>query len=178
MNNVIPIIPWIQKENENANYLSTYSCNPNDFASKYSDPNNLQKINNIVETEDAFWLYFASNLRGEAKEALNLIHRLQPFADKPLFEGDTKIIEGGRFVYWNPAFGPNAFEIVDNPVSVVKSVNSDITVDKELIPYTLKNYKTDAYLLYTVKDPGELFVDTHGKETARSWKDEVYIDSR
>jgi len=81
-------------------------------------------------------------------------------------------------VYWNPALGPNAFEIVDNPVSVIKSVNSDVTAEKELLPYTLKNYKTDAYLLYTIKDPGELFVDSHGVETARSWKDEVYIDSR
>ncbi|MDD4530307.1 MAG: hypothetical protein PHO80_02015, partial [Candidatus Gracilibacteria bacterium] len=173
LNNVIPIIPWIQKENEFANYLTSYNCTGN----KTYDNSNLNKINNIVETEDAYWLYFASNLRGQAKEAFNVVNRLTPYPGVT-YEGDTKIVEGGRFVYWNPAFGPNAFQIVDNNVAVIKSVTSDITVDKELLPYNLKNYKTDAYLLYTVKDPGEIIVDSNGKETPRKWKDEVYIDSR
>ncbi|EKD30303.1 MAG: hypothetical protein ACD_78C00095G0001, partial [uncultured bacterium (gcode 4)] len=171
-NNIIPMIPWIQKENENANYLSNYACN----ASPYTE-STMPKINNIVETENAYWLYFASNLRGEAKEGLNIVNRLLPFPGQS-YEGDTKVIEGGRFTYWNPGLGPNAFEVVDNPVSVIKTVNSDLSIEKELLPYTLKNYKTDAYLLYTLKDPGELFTDAQGNETPRKWKDETYIDSR
>ena len=74
VNNVIPIIPWIQKENENANYLSSYACTGQPYTE-----NTMNKVNNIVETENAYWLYFASNLRGEAKEALNIVNRLKPY---------------------------------------------------------------------------------------------------
>lgn len=171
-NNIIPMIPWIQKENENASYLSNYACNGAPYTAS-----TMPKVNNIVETESAFWLYFASNLRGEAKEGMNIINHLLPFPGQS-YEGDMKAIEGGRFTYWNPGLGPNAFEIVDNPVSVIKTVSSDLSIEKELLPYTLKNYKTDAYLLYTLKDPGELFTDTQGRETPRPWKDEIYTDSR
>lgn len=173
LNNVIPIIPWIQKENEFANYLTNYSCT----MAKTYDNSNLNKINNIVETEDAYWMYFGSNLRWWAKESFNVINRLTPYPGTK-FEWDLKIVEWWRFVYWNPAFGPNAFQIVDNNVTVIKSVRSELEVQKELIPYNLKNYKTDAYLLYTVKDPWEISIDGNGKETPRKWKDEIYIDSR
>jgi len=93
LNNVIPMIPWIQKENDNSNYLTNYSCNIADYQSKYSHENSLNKVNNIVETEDAFWLYFAANLRGEAKEGLNVIKRLSPYSGATQHEGDTKIVE-------------------------------------------------------------------------------------
>jgi len=174
LNNVIPIFPWIQKDLNSAQYVNNYNCQ----RTAYSE-NTLSKINNTVETEDAYWGYFAANLRGEAKEALNTIHRIYPIsASAAPYEGDLKVVEGGRFTYWNPGLGLNAYEIVDNPVSIVKSVASSVAVDKELLPYTLKNTNTDAYLLYTVKDPTELSIDTHGRETARKWKDETYTDSR
>lgn len=173
LNNIIPIIPWIQKENENSNFLNSYNCNSNTVY----DNSNLNKVNNIVETESAYWSYFWANLRWWAKESLNMINRLTPM-NWVNFEWDLKIVEWWRFVYWNPAFWPNAFQIVDNNVTVIKSVKSDITVDKELFPYNLKNYKTDAYLIYTVKDPAEIEVDAKWKEAPRKWKNEVYIDSR
>ena len=67
---------------------------------------------------------------------------------------------------------------MDNPVSIVKTINSSLSLEKELLPYSLKNTSTDAYLLYTIKDPGELEVDANGKETPRKWRDESYTDSR
>lgn len=173
MNNIIPMIPWIQKENTNTNYLSSYSCS----SSPYTE-SRLPKVNNIVETENAYWLYFASNLRAEAKEWLNIVSHLLPFSTGSKYEGDVKVVEGGRFTYWNPVNGPNSFLVVDGASSLIKTVNSDITLDKELLPYTLKNYKTDAYLLYTIKDPDEIITDSKGHETPRKWKDETYTDSR
>jgi glycerate-2-kinase len=80
------MIPWIQKENESASYLSKYSCNIQEYKNIYSNENRLNEVNNIVETEDAYWLYFASNLRGEAKEGLNVINRLQSFPGSTLYE--------------------------------------------------------------------------------------------
>lgn len=87
-NNVIPIIPWITKNTADSwTYLSSYNCQRGAYA-----PDELWEINNSVETESAFWLYFASNLRGEAKEALDVVSRISPISGRS-YEGDTKVIE-------------------------------------------------------------------------------------
>lgn len=47
------------------------------------------------------WLYFASNLRGNAKEDINVIYQLTPLdADTIKYEGIAKVQDGGRFTYW------------------------------------------------------------------------------
>jgi hypothetical protein len=37
-------------------------------------------------------------------------------------------------------------------------------LEKEVIPYTVKDYKTDAYLTYTLTDPTEEFIAPDGEK--------------
>ena len=43
------------------------------------------------------------------------------YFEKVKYEGMVNVNEGGRFVYWNPAKGPNSFLVVDDPLSVVNA---------------------------------------------------------
>ena len=97
-NNVIPIYP----ENKDSDYTN-FDCT-NQY--QYS-PTNISLVDNRVKTSnDRDWLYFALNLRAEAKETLNIILTLDPFSDTQ-YEGEAKIQDGGRFTYWNPALTRN-----------------------------------------------------------------------
>ena len=178
-NNIIPIFPWITKSDKQSNnsqaFLDNYSCSKNQY-----NTSDLNKINNISETENSYWLYFSSNLKWWSKEWLNLISRLQKYSpdEKDWYEWDVKVIEWWRFVYWNPANWPNSFLIVDNPTQIVKSVKSDLILDKEVMPYWVKNYDTDVYLLYNLKDETEEFIWTDWQIIPRRWNYEVYSDSK
>ena len=58
-----------------------------------------------METEtNKDYLYFAANLRGQAKESFNIVMNLKHFKEIK-YEGAVKVNEGGRFIYWNPANG-------------------------------------------------------------------------
>ena len=64
-NNIIPIYPELDDKE-----YSEYDCT-NQY--QYS-PENISLADNRVKTNnDRDWLYFALNLRGEAKETLNII---------------------------------------------------------------------------------------------------------
>ena len=65
------------------------------------------------------------NLRAEAKETLNIILNLEPFSDRQ-FEGETKINDGGRFTYWNPALTKNGYIYLDNNVNIVNSFRVEL----------------------------------------------------
>jgi len=53
-------------------------------------PENISLVNNIVETPTVRdWLYFAANLRGNAKENINIPYKLQPLSAK--YEGLVKV---------------------------------------------------------------------------------------
>jgi len=177
-NNVIPLIPWITKSDKASSnaqsYLDNYSCSS---SSKEYDNSNMYKVNNVAETENSHWLYFWANLKWGSKEWLNLVSRLQKYPWRN-YEWDVKAVEWWRFVYWNPANWPNSFLVVDNPVQVIKSVRSDLNLEKEVLPYTVKNYKTDVYLLYKLNDPTENFIDSAWEKTPRKWNHEIYTDSR
>ena len=49
------------------------------------------------------WLYFASNLRGQGREILNITSNIDAFSYRK-YEGKTKIQDGGRFTYLNPSW--------------------------------------------------------------------------
>jgi hypothetical protein len=62
-------------------------------------------------------MYFAVNLRGGAKETLNMEFSLSALSD--LHEEDTKIFDGVRFAYRNPASGLNSYTYFESPIHVV-----------------------------------------------------------
>jgi len=94
INNVVPIEPRLRR---NDPHLTKYEC---DFSKPQYFPHNISQINNRVTTNSARdWLYFAANLRGGARENINLLLHIEPFADV-FYEGAAKVFDGGRFVYW------------------------------------------------------------------------------
>ena len=60
--------------------------------------------------------------------------------------------EGGRFVYWNPANGPNSFLVVDDPVSIVNAKRNDIELSNNLFPSRVATFNSTVYHTYTFKD--------------------------
>ena len=131
-------------------------------------PSNISLADNRIRTNtDRDWLYFALNLRAEAKEALNILLSLEPFSDR-YYEGETKIQDGGRFSYWNPALGENAYIYLDNNVNVVRSFRVDYTLDCSIYPTSLNTFKTVNYHLFTIEDP---------KEELREYKSSTYTNT-
>ena len=49
------------------------------------------------------WLYFASNLREQGRETLNITSTIDAFSYRK-YEGKAKIQDGGRFTYLNPSW--------------------------------------------------------------------------
>ena len=101
------------------------------------------------------YLYFAANLRGQAKESFNVLMNLNYF-DKIKYEGMIKVNEGGRFVYWNPANGPNSFLVVDDPVSIVNAKRNDIDLTNTLFPTTVQTFDSVVYHTYKFKDENKI----------------------
>lgn len=134
--------------------LTNFDCYGSGLA-QYS-PTNISLVDNRVYTNNARdWLYFAANLRGGAKETININYKLSPFQSVK-YEGFAKVADGARFVYWNPANGPNSFLIVDNQVNVVKAKRSDVTVEVELFPKDTTTFLSDVYQLISIQDENEI----------------------
>lgn len=62
-------------------------------------------------------MYFGINLRGGARETLNMEFTMTKLSS--LHEEDTKIFDGVRFAYRNPASGINSYTIFESPIHVV-----------------------------------------------------------
>ena len=110
---------------------------------------------------------YISNLRAEAKETLNIILNLDPFSDRQ-FEGETKINDGGRFTYWNPALTKNGYIYLDNNVNIVNSYRVDIEADINIFPNVVNTFKAVNYHLFTLEDK---------KENLREYKSKTYSNS-
>ena len=160
-NNIIPIYP----EMDDKDY-SEFDCTN---VYQYTSANISLADNRVRTNTNRDWLYFALNLRAEAKETLNILLSLEPFSDR-YYEGETKIQDGGRFSYWNPALGENAYIYLDNNVNVVRSFRVDHTLDVAVYPSSLNTFKTVNYHLFTIEDPREelreykssTYTNTHG----------------
>ena len=146
-NNIVPIIVDLEKDDIR---LTNYNCTGNQYT-----PDNLYLLEgNYLETPTSKdYLYFAANLRGQAKESFNVLMNLNYFDNENVkYEGMIKVNEGGRFVYWNPANGPNSFLVVDDPVSIVNAKRNDIDILNNLFPSRVATYNAVVYHTYTIRD--------------------------
>ena len=148
-NNIVPIIVDLEKNDER---LTNYKCKGDQYT-----PDNLYELedNLLVTPTSKDYLYFAANLRGEAKESFNVLMKLTYF-DKIKYEGMVKVNEGGRFVYWNPANGPNSFLVVDDPVSIVNAKRNDIEIANNLFPGRVNTFNAVIYHSYIFRDEGKI----------------------
>jgi len=134
-------------------------------------PENISQYPNYLATETPRdWLYFASNLRGEAKENINILYNLQPLATvtNSGVEGITEVQDGGTFVYWNPGLGPNAFLIYDDPTNNVIATRTDLTVTQEVYPTTIPTYDSVVINHIHMEDTAEI---------NRQWTSAVYTNN-
>ncbi|KAJ5079220.1 hypothetical protein M0811_04241 [Anaeramoeba ignava] len=150
-NNVVPVIPSLTKYDDR---LTNFDCSS--VPDQYT-PDNISSVDNRVYTDSARdWLYFASNLRGGAKETINVVYSIKPIEDV-LFESlHAKVQDGGRFTYWNPANGPNSFLVVDNPVSTVIATRSDISIYEEVFPASTTTFQSLVLNLLEIYDENEI----------------------
>ena len=148
-NNVVPIIVDLDKNDER---LYKFNCNQN-----YYSPENISLLeDNYLETPTAKdYLYFAANLRAQAKESFNILLNLKKF-DKVKYEGNVKVNEGGRFIYWNPVNGPNSFLIVDDPVNIIRAKRNDIEVINNIFPSRVDTFNSVIYHSYTIRDESNI----------------------
>jgi hypothetical protein len=149
-NNIVPIDPTLDKYDPR---LTNYACN---LSKPQYGAENISQFPNFIATQTSRdWLYFAANLRGGAREAFNVLYTLDPVPTGRR-EGITKVQDGGRFTYWNPCCGPNAYLIVDNPVQVAIAKRVDLTVYQEMFPTYTNTYDSYVYQLVTIKDLDEI----------------------
>ncbi|KAJ3426543.1 hypothetical protein M0812_26109 [Anaeramoeba flamelloides] len=161
-NNMVPVDTTLTKHDAK---LTSYDCSQ--VEEQYTDKT-IHEFNNYLETDTARdWLYFASNLRGGAKENLHVIYKLEPFEDVMYESLAAKIHDGGRFVYWNPANGPNSFLIVDNPVSTVNAKRCDFLLYQEIFPTYTTTYEAIVFDVAKIYDYEELY---------RKYEDNIYIN--
>lgn len=160
-NNIVPVIPELNKVDPQ---LTNYNC-----TGKYQySPYNISMIDNIVETPTIRdWLYFAANLRGGARENINIPYSLKPLSGNK-YEGLAKVQDGGRFVYWNPVNGINSFLMIDNPVNLVEAIRNDLTIEHEAFPKITTTFNAEIYHLFKVYDAAEI---------NRQWLYETYTNN-
>ena len=101
------------------------------------------------------YLYFGANLRGGAKETINVFLSLNKF-DKVKYEGNVKINEGGRFIYWNPPNGPNSYLVVHDPVNVIKAKRNDIEIISSFFPNKVATFNSVLYHAYIFRDENKI----------------------
>ena len=162
INNVIPILPDLQEDDPR---YSQYECKEDDY--QYSIYNISQVDNRVYTGNDRDWLFFASGLRGNAMEDINVIMKLDPIEGSK-FEGITKIQDGGRFTYWQPPDGPNSYQYYDGNVNTVISKRVDITILGKVLPTTINTFNTYLYELFDINDE---------KETNRTYTMTTYMNS-
>ena len=148
-NNIVPIIVDLEKDDKR---LYEYECNGNDYT-----PDNLYTLeDNYLETPTSKdYLYFAANLRAHAKESFNILMTLTKF-DKVIYEGNVKVNEGGRFVYWNPVNGPNSFLVVDDPVNIINAKRNDIQIINNIFPGRVSTFNSVIYHSYIFRDENKI----------------------
>ena len=164
-NNVVPVIPDLTEDDVRYNNFDCTGENGYQY-SIY----NISKIDNRVYTgNDRDWLYFASGLRSNAIEDINVILKMDPI-EGTFFEGVTKIQDGGRFTYWQPPDGPNSYQYYDGNVNTVMSKRVDLTLNHKIIPTDLNTFNSYAYQLFTIEDikeqnreyPFTTYTNSHG----------------
>ena len=149
-NNVIPIINELDQD---AQEYTNFNC---DSSTYMYTPVNISTVDNRIETPtDRDWLYFGINLRGGARETINVLMTMKPFADRK-FEGITKVQDGGRFTYWNPANGPNSFLIVDNVVNTIESYRIDHDLNSTVFPESLPTFNAISLQIHSISDTNEM----------------------
>ena len=150
INNVIPVFVDLDSNDER---LTNYNCG----SQQYDDSSRLAELdgNYLATPTSKDYLYFAASLRGHAKESFNVVLNLKYF-EGIKYEGMTKIIEGGRFVYWNPVNGPNSFLTVDNPASIINAKRNDIEITNKLIPNTIPTFNAVVYYAFSIKDENKI----------------------
>ena len=147
-NNVVPIIYDLEKNDER---LTQYNCDVNQYK-----PNQISEVQNRIYTaSEKDWLYFALNLRGEAKENLNILMKMIPYNDQRLFEGETKIHDGSKFIYWNPSKSPNSFNTIENEPIIIDSFRVDLNFKSYSFPTKLKTFNSDSFFIHEIEDPME-----------------------
>jgi len=144
-NNIIPVNPLSNKTDPS---LSNYNC---DLTRGQATPQNISTYPNFLNTGDAVnWLYF-SDLRGGAKENLNVLYTWQSLATSKR-EGVTTVQQGGRFTYWNPSCGPGCWLVVDNQPQTVIAKTVNITLKEEMFPTTVSTFNATVYQLMTKQE--------------------------
>ena len=148
-NNVVPVLSDLKENDER---YTNFPCNESTY--QYS-PYNISEVDNRVYTgNDRDWLYFAVGLRGNARENINVILKMDPI-ESSKFEGITKVQDGGRFTYWQPPNGPNSYQYYDCNVNTVISKRVDLSITQRMIPTSLNTFNTFAYQLFTIADNNE-----------------------
>ena len=148
-NNIIPILLDLEMDDPR---LTNYKCDKEQYT-----PENIykEKGNILITPTDKDYIYFGANLRGGAKESLNILFNLH-FFPKLKYEGIVKINEGARLIYYAPGWGANNFMIYDDPVSTINSKRNDIQVDNIIMPLTTTTFNGVLYHIYTIKDANKI----------------------
>ena len=148
-NNVVPVFVDLNADDKR---LTDFNCT----GYQYSPENISLADGNYLKTPTSKdYLYFAANLRGHAKETINIVLKLKKF-DKVKYEGTVKVNEGGRFVYWNPVNGPNSFLVVDDPVNVIMAKRNDLTIINNIFPSRVSTFKNTIYHSYIFRDENKI----------------------
>ena len=148
-NNIIPIVIDLDRYDKR---YTEFNCTGEQYT-----PENIYTFDgNYLETPTSKdYLYFAANLRGGAKETINVLMNLKKF-DRVKYEGNVKINEGGRFFYWNPPNGPNSYLVVHDPVNVIKAKRNDIDIIGRFFPNQVKTFNIVIYHAYIFRDENKL----------------------
>ena len=149
-NNVVPVLPDLAEDDER---YTNFKCE-GENSYQYT-PYNISKVDNRVYTgNDRDWLYFAAGLRADAYENINVILKLDPMKNN-LYEGITKIQDGGRFTYWVPPDGPNSYLYYDGNVNTVIAKRIDLSIEQSIFPLQLYTFNTYAFQLFNIEDKRE-----------------------
>ena len=148
-NNIVPIIVDLEKGDSRIHH---YNCKEDQYT-----PENIHNLdgNLLVTPTSKDYLYFAANLRGGAKESLNIVMNLNYFS-KIKYEGNVKINEGGRMVYYNPVNGINNYMYVDSPVSVVMAKRNDIEIIGQVFPRKIPTFNGIIYHSFIIRDENKI----------------------
>eukprot|EP00767_Chilomastix_cuspidata_P001365 gnl/Chilomastix_cuspidata/1479.p1 GENE.gnl/Chilomastix_cuspidata/1479~~gnl/Chilomastix_cuspidata/1479.p1 ORF type:complete len:2502 (+),score=265.48 gnl/Chilomastix_cuspidata/1479:56-7561(+) len=146
VNNVIPIDPTLDKDDAR---LTSYECEDVFYV-----PENISMAENFLETATSRdYLYFSMNVRGEAREDVHVITRLEPLSTGYPYNGDAKIFEGGRLTYWVPGTGPNCYQTITSPAVVVPAYVNVLDLAGSLVSSSTPTFDSSVYLHLKVSDP-------------------------
>ena len=162
-NNVVPVLPDLTEHDPR---YTNFDCS-GENGYQYSIYNISQADNRVYTGNDRDWLYFASGLRSNARENINVILKMDPL-EGGKFEGITKIQDGGRFTYWQPPDGPNSYQYYDGNVNTVISKRVDLSLIHRLFPASLYTFNTYSYQYFNIEDR---------KETNREYTFDTYMNS-